>query len=144
MTVCSLCGFGYAPGGAACRERACPLAFLGCAAEHCPRCGHASPDERGSVLARWTRRLFPRSRTEAAAASDRLSDLAPGRAAQIAEITGDVELRARLTAQGLVPGAEVRLVQAWPAYVVEMGETTLAFERRVAESIRLSALPPLS
>jgi Fe2+ transport system protein FeoA len=138
MIVCSLCGLAYAPGGVACRERACPLAFLGCTTDHCPRCGYATPDERGSLLARWTRRLLARPAAPRAAASDRLADLGPGKAARVAEIAGDVELRSRLTAQGLVPGAEIRLVQTWPAFIVEMGETTLAFERRVAEAIRVS------
>jgi ferrous iron transport protein A len=140
VTVCSLCGFSYSPGGTACRERSCPLAFLGCTTEHCPRCGYATVDEGGSRLARWTRRLLSRPRLTASATSERLADLAPGASATVLEITGDVELRARLTAQGLVPGTGIRLVQTWPSYVVEMGETTLAFERAVAESIRLDGI----
>jgi hypothetical protein len=36
-----------------------------------------------------------------------------------------------------VPGASLRLVQRWPSYVIEMGDTTLAFERTVAQSIEV-------
>jgi len=47
------------------------------------------------------------------------------------------ELLTRLTAQGLAPGVAVHLLQRSPTYVIEVGETTLALERRVAEAIVL-------
>jgi Fe2+ transport system protein FeoA len=142
MTVCALCGFTYAPGGVACHERSCPLAALGCSTEHCPRCGHAAVDETRSLLARWARRLLTRRRpADAAPASHRLATLDAGRSAVVAAIDGDPGLQARLAAQGLAPGVEVRLVQTWPSYVVEMGETTLAFEPHVAECVRLEGCP---
>jgi Fe2+ transport system protein FeoA len=133
--ACPLCGLVYEPGGGACREHGCPLAGVtGCATLHCPRCGFATPDEEKSMAARFVRRLFgPRAPTP----TPTLADLAPGAEAIVERLSGEPELLARLTAQGFAPGVPVRLVQSWPAFLVEMGETTVALERRVAESITL-------
>lgn len=132
--TCPLCGLAYEPGGTECRARGCPLAS-GCRTRHCPRCGYAVPDEEGSVLARWLGRLFGR---RTSGASRTLADLRAGAEAVVDGLAGAPSLRARLTAQGLAPGVAVHLVQRAPAYVVEVGETTLALERRVAEAILIT------
>jgi Fe2+ transport system protein FeoA len=131
---CSLCGFAYVPGGEACREHGCPIALGGCATRHCPRCGHTMPDEERSAAARLVRRLFrPRARP----AAGTLAGLAAGTSGVVATIEGDASLQARLTAQGLAPGVAVHVVQTAPTHVIEVGETTIALERRVAEAVRL-------
>jgi hypothetical protein len=43
----------------------------------------------------------------------------------------------RLAAHGLVAGAALRLVERRLGHVVEVGETTIAFEERVARAILL-------
>lgn len=139
-TVCPLCGFAYEPGGETCRERGCPLAVTGCRTLHCPRCGYAVPDESASLLARWVRRLLGRPTPIPGAPT--LADLPPGATAVVDRLTGEPGLLARLTAQGLTPGIAVHLVQHAPSVVVELGETTLALERRVAESIRIRPAVP--
>jgi Fe2+ transport system protein FeoA len=132
--TCPLCAFEYVPGGGSCRERGCPIALGGCATRHCPRCGYTVPDEEKSVAARLVRRLLrPRPRSAAAT----LADLPAGKRAVIARIEGDPALQARLTAQGLAPGVAVQVIQRTPTYVVELGETTIALERRVATAVRL-------
>lgn len=135
-TLCPLCGFTFEPTGSACRERACPLAGAGCCTLDCPRCGHAVPDEEASVLARWVRRLFA-APAAALAGKRTLAELRPGEEATVDRLEGDPALVARLTAQGLSPGLTLLLVQRTPSFVVEAGETTVAFERRVAEQIRI-------
>ncbi len=55
----------------------------------------------------------------------------------IERIDGDPALQARLTAQGLAPGLTVHVLQRMPTFVIEAGQTTIAFERRVAEAIVL-------
>jgi Fe2+ transport system protein FeoA len=144
MTVCALCGFAYAPGGAVCRERACPLAVLGCSLEHCPRCGFSAPDERSSTLARWVRRVITRPQPATKTGTATLAGLAAGASATIRDVGGAPELQARLAAQGVVPGARLRLVYRWPSYVIEMGDTTLAFERAVAGTVYLETPLPRS
>jgi Fe2+ transport system protein FeoA len=132
--ACPLCGFEYVPGGDSCREHGCPIALGGCATRHCPRCGYTMPDEERSAAARFVRRLF-RSRPRPAAGT--LAELPAGAAGTVERIAGDPSLQARLTAQGLAPGVTVHVVQRVPTYVIEVGETTVALERRVAEAILL-------
>jgi Fe2+ transport system protein FeoA len=132
-TRCALCGLAYEPGDDTCRASGCPLARVGCATRHCPRCGYATPDEERSVAARWIRRLFRRGRGSART----LAELTPGAEGVVDRLTGDGALLARLTAHGLAPGTRIALLQRSPAYVVEIGETTLALERRVAEGVWL-------
>jgi Fe2+ transport system protein FeoA len=132
--TCPLCGFDYVPGGDSCREFGCPIALGGCATRHCPRCGYTVPDEERSPAARLVRRLFrPRPRP----AAGTLADLPAGAFGVVETIAGDPALHARLTAQGLAPGVVLHVVQRLPTLVVEVGETTIALEGRVAEAVRL-------
>ncbi len=132
LTTCPLCGLEYVPGGTTCREKGCPVALGGCATRHCPRCGYTMPDEERSTAARLVRLLF-RSRTGHRQGT--LSELPAGAVAVIDRIEGDPALQARLTAQGLAPGVELHVVQRTPTHVIEVGQTTIAVERRVAEAI---------
>jgi Fe2+ transport system protein FeoA len=132
--TCPLCGFEYVPGGDSCREHGCPIAIGGCATRHCPRCGYTMPDEERSAAARLVRRLLrPRPRPVAGT----LADLPAAAFGVVARIEGDAALQARLTAQGLAPGVALHVVQRTPTYVIEVGETTIAVERRVAQAIVL-------
>ena len=132
---CPLCGLDYEPGGNSCRERGCPIALGGCATRHCPRCGYTMPDEERSTAARLVRKLFrPRPRH----AAGTLADLPAGTFGVVESIGGDPGLQARLTGQGLAPGVALHVLQRAPTYVIEVGETTIALERRVAETIRLT------
>jgi len=132
--TCPLCGFAYVPGGDSCRDHGCPIALGVCATRHCPRCGYTMPDEERSVASRLVRRLL---RPRAARTATTLADLHAGSSGVIERLLGDPVLLARLTAQGLTPGVVVHVVQRNPAYVIEIGETTIALERRVAECVFL-------
>jgi Fe2+ transport system protein FeoA len=133
-TTCPLCGFAYVPGGDACREHGCPIALGTCATQHCPRCGYTMPDERKSASARFVRWLFEKRPRPAAGT---LAELPAGSFGVVERIEGDPALQARLTAQGLAPGLSVHVLQRTPTYVIEVGQTTLALEQKVAEAIVL-------
>ena len=132
--TCALCGFEYTPGGDSCREHGCPIAFGTCATRHCPNCGYSMPDDQKSATLRFIRRLLGRRKPRGVGT---LAELAAGAQDVVARLQGDPELQARLTAQGLAPGVKVHLLQRKPTYVIEMGETTIAVEQRVAEAIVL-------
>ena len=132
--ACPLCGLEYEPGGSTCREHGCPVAFGGCATRHCPRCGYTMPDEEKSAAARLVRRLLTRRPRPAAGT---LADLPAGGHGVVERIGGDPGLQARLTAQGLAPGVPVHVIQRVPTYVVEVEETTIALEHRVAAAVTL-------
>ena len=132
LTSCPLCGLEYVPGGVSCRERGCPVALGSCATTHCPRCGYTMPDEERSVAARFVRRLFgPRDKKPAGT----LTALSAGSSAIVERLEGEPGSLARLTAQGLAPGVAIHVLQRTPTYVIELGHTTLAIERRVADGI---------
>jgi len=132
--TCTLCGFGYTPGGDSCRERGCPIALGKCATLHCPNCGYTMPDERKSAALGFLRKLLRRREPMAAGT---VAELPAGARGEVARLEGDPELLTRLTAQGLAPGVRIHLLQRSPSYVIEVGETTIALERRVAEAIVL-------
>jgi Fe2+ transport system protein FeoA len=131
---CALCGFEYTPGGDSCRERGCPIAFGTCATRHCPNCGYTMPDEQKSSTLGFLRSLLGRREPMAVGT---VAELPTGTRGVVARLEGDPELLTRLTAQGFAPGVAVHLLQRSPTYVIEMGETTIALERRVAEAIIL-------
>jgi Fe2+ transport system protein FeoA len=134
LVHCPLCGLDYVQGGETCREKGCPVAFGGCATRHCPRCGYTRPDEDRSTAARLVRLLF---RPRAGRRGTTVADLPAGASAVVDRLEGDPALLARLTAQGIAPGVLVHVVQRAPTHVIELGQTTIAVERRVAESIRV-------
>jgi Fe2+ transport system protein FeoA len=129
---CPLCAFDYVPGGETCRDKGCPVAFGACATRHCPRCGYTMPDEERSAAARFVRMLFG---GRAARRTGTLAELPAGATAVLDRLEGDPGLLARLTAQGLAPGVEIHVLQRTPTHVIEVGHTTIAVERRVAEAI---------
>jgi Fe2+ transport system protein FeoA len=92
------------------------------------------PDEEHSAAARLVRRLF---RRRPPSGSRTLADLRTGGRGVVERLQGDPALLARLTAQGLAAGITVHLVQRTPTFVIEVGETTVALERSVAESVEL-------
>ena len=132
--LCPLCGHEYTPGGDSCKEHGCPVAFGGCATRHCPRCGYTVPDEERSSTVRFFKKLLGR---RAPTTAGTLAELPAGGRGVVERLEGDPELQSRLTAQGLAPGVRVHVLQRVPTYVIELGETTIAVERRVAEAIRL-------
>ncbi len=73
-----------------------------------------------------------------------LADLTSGADALIESIDAPPALRTRLAAQGLTPGTWLHVVQRFPAFVVELGETTIAVERKVAELVVLGDDPDAS
>jgi len=139
-TTCPLCAFEYEPGDESCQASGCPLATKACRRLHCPRCGYSIPDERASVLARLVRRLLggrPRLARLAgtATAPFRLSEAPVRTRGAVSHIDAAPALSAQLAAQGIVAGTVLRLAQRQPAFIIEVGETVLAVERSVANSV---------
>jgi DtxR family Mn-dependent transcriptional regulator len=98
--------------------------FLG----HPPHCPHGKPIPRGGCCEVFRREVSPLVAP--------LLDLRPGEPARIVFITpralGSLD---RIATLGVVPGAEVRLRQKRPSVVLEVGATTLALDRGIAEEI---------
>jgi len=65
-----------------------------------------------------------------------LSQLAPGQKGKVAYIYAPelIQLQ-KLVAMGILPGAPISLVQSFPSYVFQVGQTQFAVDKEIAEAI---------
>lgn len=95
---------------------------------HPPACPHGKAIPRGSCCSTFRLEMEPLIR--------RLADLKLGESGAIVFMTPDSRSRlARLSGLGVVPGNTVRLIQKRPSVVLEVGQTTLALDRAIADEI---------
>jgi DtxR family Mn-dependent transcriptional regulator len=95
---------------------------------HPPACPHGKAIPRGPCCGTLTLEMEPLVK--------RLSDLRLGESGAIVFMAPDSRSRlARLSGLGVVPGGTLRLVQKRPSVVVEVGQTTLALDRAIADEI---------
>jgi DtxR family transcriptional regulator, Mn-dependent transcriptional regulator len=100
----------------------------------CTLLGHPDVCPHGKPIPRA--RCCEKSRTEVAPLLVRVPDLGVGQRGRIALIAPTSHARLdRLGAYGIVPGAEVRLHQKFPSFVLQLGETTVALDAGIAGAI---------
>lgn len=129
----------------------CPLHRLteGCAIQmvRCPFCGYHSlateveiaprADMDGAVAIERTRRT-----ASSDAKGRQLNQLLDASDGVVTGFNGlSDRAQRRLMAYGLVPGARFRLLQRRPAYILRVGQTELALESEIAESVYVDTLP---
>jgi len=133
--LCPMCGMEFARTDTACAH-GCPLGSS-CRSLRCPSCEYEFPDRSKAVsrLRSWFHRFrrAPRPANGTALSLDRLT--AGERARVVRLTTEDPRRRNTLTVFGLVPGAEVDLIQRRPTYVIRVGETELGLDREIAGEI---------
>lgn len=133
--TCPFCGFEFERTDALCHH-GCPFNSV-CNLARCPSCDYEFP-ERPASTGSWLRRIFRRP-GRAATSSDGLAtlrDLAAGQCAQVICAARENASRSdALAVFGLVPGAEVTLIQQSPSCVVRVGETDLALDPEIAREI---------
>jgi DtxR family transcriptional regulator, Mn-dependent transcriptional regulator len=84
--------------------------------------------------------MSPTNAEIAAAASVPLTRLAEGRRAVVTELLCAADpAAAHLVAVGVLPGAEIRLVQRYPSYIFEIGHTEFAVDEGLAARIMVRA-----
>ena len=95
---------------------------------HPPACPHGKRIPRGTCCGTFSLEMKPLVR--------RLADLNLGQEGSIVFMApGSRGRLARLSGLGVVPGSKVRLVQKRPSVVLEIGATTLAIDRVIADEI---------
>lgn len=68
-----------------------------------------------------------------------LTALRVGEAGLVHEIRlDDQSVAQKLMAFGIIPGARVQVVQRFPAYVLQIGFTQIALDRRIAHAVRVT------
>lgn len=99
-------------------------AFLG----HPPTCPHGEPIPEGDCCRRFTKDIKPLVLN--------LTELMPGDLCRVVFMTPKHHDRLdRLSSLGLVPGAEIKLHQKQPTYVIDIGETSIAIDHDIAKEI---------
>lgn len=104
-------------------------------AEHiCTLLGHPTVCPHGSPIPQGECCLKERHTIEPIVVS--LDQLSPGEEARLSYLRASErpEIR-RLLSLGLVPGTHLRVTQTLPTFVVEVGESQLAFEEEIARAI---------
>ncbi|MGD2116034.1 MAG: FeoA family protein [Acidobacteriota bacterium] len=134
FVTCPLCGLEFHSGDTLC-EHGCPLRTA-CGLIRCPACEYEFPETPRSVS--WLQKLFGRAPRPAPCppSTRTVRDLTTGERAEVTHLAGESSARRNaLAVFGLVPGSEVELLQRYPSYVIQVGETVIALEADVAESI---------
>lgn len=107
----------------------------------CTLLGHPSTCPHGKAIPRA--RCCRKFETEIQPLVQRLSDLGVGQTGMITVIAPKYHSRLdKLGSLGVVPGAEVRLHQKFPSFVIQIGETTLALDRDIANEILVRLAAP--
>lgn len=138
--TCPLCGFEFQKPDALCHH-GCPLGAM-CNLARCPQCEYEFPQRTPGFT--WLRRIFKKDTVPPLPAGElfTVKDLAGGESAEVLCLGGESPARRNhLAVFGLVPGAELRLLQRLPSFVIEIGETVLALEADVARDIVVKRAP---
>lgn len=97
---------------------------------HPPLCPHGKPIPKGKCCELYTKKVKPLSQS--------LRELEVGKRARVLFIT--VPSIQRLASLGLVPGANVKLSQRKPSFVIEIDESTVALDEEIAKGIYVKPL----
>ncbi|MDD5450020.1 MAG: FeoA family protein [Candidatus Omnitrophica bacterium] len=145
MIKCGLCGFEFDERTAGKSCGGCSLAKT-CKLIRCPNCGYETPPEP-----RWLKVLLknfkrPKKDTsilcpvniekkqgEQIISLDAMAAEQKGRIACIQ--TTDRKKLQKLMAMGIVPGAGITLLQSFPAYVFQIGQSQFAIDKDLASAI---------
>ena len=132
---CPLCGFEFSRADTLCGH-GCPLGSM-CHLICCPSCGYEFPER--PTGGSWLKKVFGREEEKVTSLPEGVvaaSTLAAGDRATLVCMGLSTGTRERsLTVYGLVPGAEVEIVQQSPACVIRIDQTELALDREIADEI---------
>lgn len=129
-----MCGFEFDKTDTLCAH-GCPLGPM-CSMNRCPSCNYEFPKTPKSVS--WLRRLLGRKSERPSDLPEHvrsLRELKSGEPGRVLCMGPASERHNSLAVFGLVPGAEITLLQQQPACVIQIGETQLALDPEIAESI---------
>jgi Fe2+ transport system protein FeoA len=139
---CSFCGYEFNETSATgCKS--CPLQ-ANCGQIKCPHCGFEMPQE--NLVWKWFRR-----RRRGAGAGRRhgqgkkvctegmtLSELEPGKEAIVSHIdTGNKSTLNKIMALGILPGVRVTMIQKFPTFVFQVGNTRVTADEQLVNTIMI-------
>jgi Fe2+ transport system protein FeoA len=134
--TCPFCGFEFAKHDTLC-QHGCPLGSL-CGLIRCPNCQYefAETPRTVTLLGGWLKRKRPLPVRNLPAHVLTVSDLARGEHARVVCLgAGSSQRHNHLAVFGVVPGADVELIQQKPSCVLRVGETELGLDPEIAREI---------
>ncbi len=134
--TCPFCGFEFAKNDTLC-QHGCPLGSL-CGLIRCPNCQYefAETPRTITLLGGWFKRKRPARRSDLPVHVLTVGDLGRGDHARVVCLgAGSTQRHNHLAVFGVVPGAEVELVQQKPSCVLRVGETELGLDPEIAREI---------
>lgn len=129
-----MCGFEFEKTDTLC-SHGCPLGSM-CGLSRCPSCNFEFPKTPKAVS--WLSRVFRKSAAPPIDLPEQvrtLRELKTGERGRVLCLGATSDRNNSLAVFGLAPGAEITLLQQQPACVVQIGETQLALDPEIAESI---------
>jgi len=118
-------------------ERACKFEHLldrGLDESICSLLGHPKVCPHGKPIPRG--RCCQQEQTRAQKLVSPLSQLAPEQKGKVAYIFADESSKLqKLIAMGIHPGAQITLIQSFPSYVFQAGQTQFAVDKEIADAI---------
>lgn len=140
--TCGMCGRTFTAADSAASCARCSLFGAGgCHKVRCPHCGYEMPppSRLGGLLSRVFGRQGRRHRHRHAGHPHGLvplSCLHSGEHGVIASIgASDTSAVRKLMALGVLPGAAVSIIQTFPSHVLQIGQTQLAVDTALADTI---------
>ena len=140
--TCPFCGFEFAKEDTLCHH-GCPLGSV-CRLSRCPNCQYEFAEKPKAVS--WLGSLLTRRRQPVQDLPEHVvtvRDLRASEQARVLCLGGGTDSRQNnLAVFGVVPGAEITLVQQRPAPVLRVGETELALDPAIARDILVERVEP--
>ena len=132
--ICPMCGFEFQKTDTLC-SHGCPLGAM-CSLSRCPSCNYEFPKTPKTLS--WLARVFRKASARPLDLPEHvrtLRELKAGERGRVMCLGPTSDRDNSLAVFGLAPGAEITLLQQQPACVVQVGETQLALDPEIAESI---------
>ncbi len=131
-------------GGMLMHEKACKFEHLldrGLDESICSLLGHPKICPHGKPIPAG--RCCQRAQVPARKLVSPLSELTPGQRGKVAYVYApESNQLQKLMAMGILPGAPISLVQSFPSYVFEIGQTQFAVDREIAQAIYVRLIEP--
>ncbi len=67
----------------------------------------------------------------------KLSALSPGEEAEIRYLSGDDEILKKIIALGILPGKRIKVVRVFPAHLIQIDNTQIAIDEKMAECVHV-------
>ncbi len=120
---CALCGYVFDENEAPQSCKGCPI-MKGCRLIRCPNCSFETPREP-----RWVKYLKKKGEIT-------MTQLSVNQVGRVTRInTRDHKKLQKIMAMGVLPGMPITLIQKFPSYVFQVGQSQFAIDKELASCI---------